>query len=118
MITFGLLGTNADKNDKLTFDPDKKKRMAMYPEVLEIFKDFSVFVGGTTSFDLAEKKYNKFDALMRYAKAHGFTKDEVLFVGDDFNDGGGDSHIRLGGIDYVQIYDYNTFPDKMKFLYK
>ena len=90
----------------------------MYPEVLKIFKDFSVFIGGSTSFDMAEKKYNKYDALMRYAKEHGFTKEQVLFVGDDFADGGGDSHIRLGGMDYIHIYDYTTFPERMKFLYK
>ena len=118
MITFGLLGTQADKEAKLAFDPYKKKRLVMYPEVLKIFKDFSVFIGGSTSFDMAEKKYNKYDALMRYAKEHGFTKDQVLFVGDDFADGGGDSHIRLGGMDYIHIYDYRTFPQRMEFLYK
>lgn len=116
MITFGLLGTQADKEAKLTFDPDKKKRQAMYAEVCDIFKDYAVYIGGTTSFDLAEKKFNKYDATLRYAKEHGFTKDQVLFVGDDFGDGGGDSHIRLGGMDYIQIYDYATFPERMKFL--
>lgn len=118
MVTFGLLGTKATTEDKLAFDPDKTKRLAMYPEVLKIFKDYAVFIGGSTSFDFAEKKYNKYDALMRYAQENGFTKEEVLFVGDDFNDGGGDSHIRLGGMDYIQIYDYTTFPERMKFLYE
>ncbi len=118
MITFGLLGTQASKEDKLAFDPDKKKRLVMYPEVLEIFKDFSVFIGGSTSFDLAEKKYNKYDALMRYAQENGFTKEQTLFVGDDFSDGGGDSHIRLGGMDYIHIRDYRNFPKRMEFLYK
>lgn len=52
MVTFGLLGTKAGKEAKLTFDPDKIKRRAMFPEVKEIFKDYSVFIGGTTSFDI------------------------------------------------------------------
>ena len=117
MVTFGLLGTQADPQEKLTFDPDKKKRRAMYPEVCKIFKEYAVYIGGTTSLDIALKRFNKYDAVMNYARQHGYTKDQVLFVGDDFGDGGGDSHVRLGGLDYIQIYDYRTFPDRMKFLF-
>jgi hypothetical protein len=29
-----------------------------------------------------------------------------LYVGDDFGDGGGDSHVRLGGINYIEITNY------------
>lgn len=53
---------------------------------------------------------------MRYAAEHGYEKGEILFVGDDFDDGGNDSQIRLGGMDYVRIYDYQNLPDMLKFL--
>lgn len=118
MVTFGLLGTKADKADKLAFDPDKMKRRAMLPEVSKVFSNSNVIIGGTTSFDITPKKYNKYRAVMRYATEHGFTKDQILFVGDDLDDGGNDSHIRIGGIDYVRIYDFTTLPEKLKFLYK
>lgn len=117
MVTFGLLGTQADKADKLVFDPDRAKRRAMYPEVLEIFKDYAVYIGGSSSFDFAPKQYNKFDATMKYATDHGYTQDQVLFVGDDFGDGGGDSHIRLRGMDYIQVDDYTKLPELVAFLY-
>lgn len=117
MVTFGLLGTKADKADKLAFDPDKMKRRAMLPEVSKVFSNSNVIIGGTTSFDITPKKYNKYRAVMRYATEHGFTKDQILFVGDDLDDGGNDSHIRIGGIDYVRIYDFTTLPEKLKFLY-
>ena len=110
MITFGLLGTEAPKDLKLSFDGNRKKRLAMFPEVCEIFKDYSVFIGGTTSFDIAQKMYNKYDAVMRYASEHGITRDEIIFFGDDLDDGGGDSHVRLGGMDYIRIHDYRDFP--------
>ena len=116
MVTFGLLGTKAASADKLAFDPDRAKRRAIYPEVISIFKDYAVYIGGSSSFDFAPKKYNKYDACMRYAEGLGYTKDQVLFVGDDFGDGGGDSHIRLGGMDYVQIDDYSTTPEILSFL--
>ena len=117
MVTFGLLGTKPDQADKLAFDPDKVKRREMLPEVQEVFKDYSVFIGGTTSFDITPKQYNKYDAVMRYAAEKGYTKDQILFVGDDFADGGNDSQIRLGGMDYVRIDDYTRLPEKLRFLF-
>ena len=116
MVTFPLLGTKARIEDKIAFDPDRKKRHVLYPEVLEIFKDFAVFVGGSSSFDFTPAQYNKYDAMVRYGRENGYTVDEMLYVGDDFGEGGGDSHIRLKGMDYIQIDDYRTSPEKLQFL--
>ncbi|MBQ0143685.1 MAG: nucleoside hydrolase [Bacteroidales bacterium] len=118
MVTFGLLGTTPDPQAKLVFDPDRAKRRAFYPEVVSLFPDHNVFIGGSTSFDFVLKMFNKYDATLKYALSRGYSKEEVLFVGDDFDDGGGDSHIRLGGIDYVHITDYNELPQKLAFLYR
>lgn len=116
MVTFALIGTKAVKEDKLVFDPDRAKRRVMYPEVLEIFKDYTVFIGGSTSFDIVAKQYNKYDATMVYAQMHGYSKDEVLYFGDDMGDGGGDSHIRLGGMDYIHVLDYTKVAQMSAFL--
>ena len=72
MVTFPLLGTKAAIADKLAFDPTREKRRVLYPEVLEIFKDYAVYIGGSSSFDFEEKKYNKYDAIMTYAKENGY----------------------------------------------
>ena len=115
MVTFALIGTTAPTEEKLVFDPDKSKRHAMYPEVCEIFGDnYSIFIGGSTSFDFAGKQYNKYDATLRYAEALGYTQDEVIFIGDDFGDGGGDSHVRIKGMDYIHIHDYTKFPEAVQ----
>ena len=62
-ITFPLLGTKAEQRDKLAFDPDRKKRRAFYGEVKKLFPEYTVFVGGSSSFDMAPKPYNKYYAL-------------------------------------------------------
>lgn len=116
MVTFPLLGTKADIKDKVAFDPTRAKRKVLYPEVLQIFKDFTVYIGGSSSFDFSPKQYNKYDALMDYGKRHGYEKSEILYVGDDFGDGGGDSHVRIGGIDYVEITDYTRLDEKLAHL--
>jgi HAD superfamily hydrolase (TIGR01484 family) len=118
MVTFALLGTKADRADKLVFDRDRAKRRKMYPEVLKIFKDYSVYIGGTTSFDIAPLRYNKYDAVLDYAKRNGYTLDEIVFIGDDLEDGGGDSHVRIKGMDFIQIVDYKRFPKNVEILLK
>lgn len=55
---------------------------------------------------------------MAYAEVNGYKKEEILYVGDDFGDGGGDSHVRLGGLDYVEVRDYRDLEDKLSFLLK
>ena len=116
MVTFGLLGTSPSAEHKIAFDPDRKKRRAMYPEVCKIFKDFSVYIGGSTSFDFAGKQYNKYDATLSWAKDHGYTLDDIVFIGDDFADGGGDSHVRIKGMDHIVITDYKNFANAVKVL--
>jgi hydroxymethylpyrimidine pyrophosphatase-like HAD family hydrolase len=116
MVTFPLLGTKADICDKVAFDPTREKRKVLYPEILEIFKDYTVYIGGSSSFDFSAKNYNKYDAIMRYANENGYMPDEILYVGDDFGDGGGDSHVRLGGLDYVEITDYQTIEERLTYL--
>ena len=117
MVTFSLLGSKAEVAEKIAFDPNREKRKVLYPEVLELFSDYTVYIGGSSSFDFTEKKYNKYDAIMAYAEKNGYKKEEILYVGDDFGDGGGDSHVRLGGIDYVEILDYKTLSEKLSFLF-
>ena len=118
MVTFGLLGTKPSAEHKISFDPDRKKRRAMYREVCEVFKDFSVYIGGSTSFDFAGPQYNKYDATLDWAVRHGYTLDDIVFIGDDFADGGGDSHVRIKGMDHLVVTDYRRFPKVVSVLLK
>lgn len=118
LVTFAILGTAAPIEEKLAYDPDRAKRRVMYPAVKEAFRDYNVFIGGSSSFDITFGRYNKYNALRDYCNEKGIDLTETLFVGDDFGDGGNDSHIRLGGVDYVEIDNYLNFPEKMSFLLK
>lgn len=113
-ITFPLLGTKADKEDKLAFDPDRKKRRAFYDDVVSVFNDFNVFIGGSSSFDMAPRPYNKFYALDKYCKEHGIFHNEVVYVGDDYGRGGNDESVYLSKINFIKVDDYREFIDKIK----
>jgi len=113
-VTFPILGTKADINDKLAFDPDRVKRRKIYADVCETFPEYTVFVGGSSSFDMAPKPYNKYYALDLYCKEHGYAHDEVAYVGDDYGMGGNDESVYLSDFNFVTIDDYRDFPKVMK----
>lgn len=108
-VTFAVLGTKAKQEDKLAFDPDRKKRRAFYDEVCELFPEYVVFVGGSSSFDMAPKPYNKYYALDLYCREHGYSHDEVVFVGDDYGLGGNDESVYKSDFDFICVDDYRKF---------
>lgn len=110
-LTFPVLGTKAVQADKLAFDPDRSKRRKFYPEVVELFSDYTVFVGGSSSFDMAPKPYNKYHALDLYCQEYGLSHENVVFIGDDYGPGGNDESVYQSDFPFICVDDYRTFPD-------
>lgn len=115
-MTFPLLGTKADIKDKLSFDPDRTKRRKIYADVKEAFSDYIVFVGGSSSFDMAPLPYDKAYALSEYCKEKGILHNEVVYVGDDYGEGGNDESVYLSDFNFVKIDDYTSLTEKLQFL--
>lgn len=113
-ITFPLLGTKALQEDKLAFDPDRKKRRAIYDEVVELFPEYNVFVGGSSSFDMAPKPFNKYYALDRYCKENKINHSQVAFFGDDYGLGGNDESVYKSDFNFIKVELYTDFPEKAK----
>ena len=113
-ITFPLLGTEAEQSDKLAFDPDRKKRRAFYGEVKKLFPEYTVFVGGSSSFDMAPKPYNKYYALNAYCNERGIAHDAVIFACDDYGEGGNDESVYLSDFGFEKVDNYLDFPKIMR----
>lgn len=109
-VTFPILGTKANQEDKLAFDPDRSKRREIYDDVAKTFSEYVVFVGGSSSFDMAPKPYNKYYALDLYCKEHNLNHENVVFIGDDYGIGGNDESVYKSDIAYLTIDDYRDFP--------
>ncbi len=116
MATFPVLGTGANLAEKLRFDPDRKKRRAMLGAVAEAFPDYTVVLAGSSSFDILPKAFDKAHALERYASDCGFKKEEVLFVGDDLGEGGGDFSVLAAGFRCAEVTDYRRLRETLSFL--
>ena len=113
---FPVLGTEATLEEKLAFDPDRSIRRSLLPEVRAAFPEFEVFVGGSSSFDLAPRPYNKYYALVRFCRDNGISFDDVIYVGDDPGEGGNDEPVYRAGVPFVWIDDYRKLPEKLAFL--
>ena len=74
----------------------------------------AIDIGASSGRHILGKLENgKLELTEIYRFENGYEKQDILFVGDDFGDGGGDSHIRIFGLDYVEITDYTTLKDKL-----
>lgn len=109
-ITFPIIGTKAKQEDKLSFDPDRSKRRKIYDDVVNTFCDYCVFVGGSSSFDMAPKPYNKYYALDLYCKENNYSHDEVVYIGDDYGLGGNDESVYKSDFNYITLDNYLDFP--------
>ena len=113
-VTFPILGTKANIEDKLAFDPDRSKRRAIYDDVKNVFSDYTVFVGGSSSFDMAPQPYDKAYALKKYCDDHGIPHSAVVYIGDDYGEGGNDESVYKSDIKFLKIDNYLDFPEVVK----
>ena len=110
VLTFALLGTAAKQPDKLAFDPDRARRRVWLPEVVAAFPEYHVFVGGSSSFDLAPKPYCKSMALRDYCAEKQIPMAAVRYFGDDYGPGGNDADVLAAGFPFIRVDDYRAFP--------
>jgi len=101
VIIFPLLGSEAPIEKKLVFDPDKKKRRLIYPELTRLLPENEVLIGGTSSFDILNKGINKAFGIRKIMES-GFRKEEIVYIGDDFTEGSND-HAVKGLVDIVEV---------------
>ena len=109
MITFPILGTKADLSKKLAYDPDRVIRRKYHNRVQEIFDDYTVFIGGTSSFDIVPRPFSKLYAIDDYLSTAGLTRDDVVYFGDDYGIGGNDRDIYMSNIEFICIDNYQDF---------
>lgn len=110
MFSIALCGTEVALADKLAFDPDRTRRLALLDEASTAFSGASVFVAGGASLDVVPAPYNKLYALNTYCSTHGLSHRDVLFCGDDYTRGGNDEDIFLSDVDCIAVEDYRTLP--------
>ena len=113
-LTFPVLGTKANLADKLAYDPDRSKRRIMYPFIKNVFYDYNVVIGGSSSFDIVPGKYGKLNAIRRYLAENGMDEKEIVYCGDDYYEGGNDYDVYAGGIPFVKVDHYDQLGETLR----
>ncbi len=89
-ITLSTLGQEAPYEEKAKWDPDKQKRNGLREKIAPLLPDYEVTLGSTTSIDIVQKGVNKALAVKKFAEHLNIDESEILYVGDDLEEGGND----------------------------
>ncbi len=102
-ITLTPNGQQAPVEIKLLFDPDRKKREKIKAMLEPLLPEVDILINGTSSIDILPKGFNKAVGLIRFLDKAGFTKSDVIFVGDGLFPGGNDYSVFEAGFDTIAV---------------
>lgn len=104
-VTFSALGQEAPVDEKMKWDPEKKKRS----EILKILKDklpnFEIRIGGLTSIDVTQKGLDKSYGINKMQEILKIPIDEMVYIGDSFGEEGNDISVRKSNIYTIDVSD-------------
>ena len=103
-ITYSALGQNAKAADKYAWaEKNSARRQQLRDMVADLLPEVEVRQGGTTSIDITQKGIDKAYGMEKLMELHGFTKEDILFVGDKLQEGGNDYPVKAMGIDTIEV---------------
>jgi HAD superfamily hydrolase (TIGR01484 family) len=102
-ITFSALGQNAPIDAKKPWDPDTTKRIAIKSRLDRYLSDFNVVIGGMTSIDVVKKGIDKAYGIKKITEKLGFSKEEMIFLGDRLEEGGNDYPVKGTGVMCIPV---------------
>ncbi len=102
-ISFSALGQQAPSEVKKTWDPSGQRRLLIKKFLDPMLPDFEVRVGGATTIDITRKGIDKAYGIKQMEKHLGFSKAEMLYIGDALFPGGNDYPVQEAGVDCILV---------------
>jgi len=109
-VSFSALGQLAPIDEKKAWDPDKSKRHLLQTALQAVLPEYLVAMGGMTTIDITQKNVNKAFGIERLSKHLSIAISDMLYVGDELEEGGNDSVVIPTGIPTHPVTD----PDETK----
>lgn len=102
-ITFSALGQQATPEDKYAWDPEGTKKANLRELAAQSLPGLEVRAGGSTSIDVTREGIDKAYGMQKLIDAIDISKDEILFFGDNLQEGGNDYPVKTFGIDVLDV---------------
>lgn len=102
-ITFSALGQKAAPEDKYAWDADGTKKASLRDLAAQSLPGLEVRAGGSTSIDVTREGIDKAYGMQKLIEALDISKDDILFFGDNLQEGGNDYPVKSFGIDCLDV---------------
>ena len=88
---------------KEEWDPDGTKKKALVAIIAPKIPDFEVRAAGFTTIDVTKRGIDKAYGMSKLMESTGFSKEDILFMGDSLSPGGNDYAVAAYGIDCIAV---------------
>ncbi len=102
-VTYSALWQEAPLEEKIKWDPEKKKRQKILEYIKNDLKNFSIWIGWTTSIDVTKKWLNKAYWINKMIENFWIKKSDILFIWDALYPGGNDYPVFEFWIDTIKV---------------
>ncbi len=89
-VSWSALGQQCPPDIKATWDPDKKKRLSMFPFLQEMLPNFEIHIWGMTTIDITQKGIDKKYGIQKMREYLDIPYEHMFFIGDAIFPGGND----------------------------
>jgi phosphomannomutase len=102
-VTLSMLGQEAPLSEKKSYDPHRVRRERIQHWLQEHLPDHEIFIGGSTSLDIRTRGQSKASGIATLSEFTRVRPDEMVFVGDDLDDGGNDAPVKSTGCVWIRV---------------
>ena len=102
-ITFSALGQKATPEDKYAWDPTGSKKASLRDLAAQSLPGLEVRAGGSTCIDVTREGIDKAYGMEKLMDALEITREDILFFGDNLQEGGNDYPVKAMGIDSLDV---------------
>lgn len=99
VISINCLGNDSTDSEKDNWDRDGNIRKKIKEELLKrLGKKYEIFITGRNTIDIVPKEMNKADNILRLLELISESKENTVYIGDEFDPDGNDYPILSTGI--------------------
>jgi hypothetical protein len=91
---------------KEEWDPDGSKKLRLRDIIAPKIPEYEVRAAGATTIDVTKPGIDKAYGMEKLMEATGFTKEDILFMGDKIIPGGNDYAVEQMGIDCIAVRNW------------